>query len=492
MPWPLPKEFMLTAMLTADASCDGSFITGVVSTGIYCLPSCRARKPRPENVVFYQTPVQARAAGLRACLRCRPDDFERGIDPQEQQLEAVLSGLEVREVPTAAALARRLDVGTSKLHALFRQYLQTTPAEWLNRRRVAQVRRHLLTTPHSVGHLAFEAGFESLSAFGMQFRRLCAMTPQGLRALSPGQPFELSLPPGYPVEAMLRELGRDVQQTTARTAGTRWTGVLHLSSRPALVRLEFEARRVRAEVVPTADWTPADSLALHTALLRLLGLSTDPRPFETQLPPHLAALIAGQSGLRPSLVPGEFDGLVWAILGQQVRFQTACLFRRRLLERLSQPVLEGLYAPPQATQILTLSVADLRGVGLTCARAELLLRVAALVADGSLDLTRLARGTATGAERTLRAIPGIGPWTARYVLLRVLGFADVVPLNDSALAGELQRFFDLPRLPGARQQEVLLAPFAPFRSLATLHFWHRAARRNHAPSHHESTREEFS
>ncbi|GGR04667.1 hypothetical protein GCM10008957_16950 [Deinococcus ruber] len=307
---------MLTAMLAADAACDGRFITGVVSTGIYCLPSCRARKPRPENVVFYHTPAQARQAGLRACLRCHPDAFHAGIDAQEQQLESVLPGLDVREVASVAALARRLDVGTSKLHALFRQYLHTTPAEWLNRRRVAQVRHHLLTTPSSVGQLAFEAGFESLSAFGMQFRRLCALTPHELRALSPGQPFELALPPGYPVEAMLRELGRDPQQTTARTAGQRWTGVLRLPSGPAVVRLDFEAQRVRAEVSPTADWTPADALALHTALLRSLGLSTDPRPFEAQIPPHLAALIGGQAGLRPSLVPGEFDGLIWAILGQ--------------------------------------------------------------------------------------------------------------------------------------------------------------------------------
>ncbi|MFC6593132.1 Ada metal-binding domain-containing protein [Deinococcus lacus] len=71
-------------MLAADAGYDGAFITGVISTGIYCLPSCRARKPKPENVVFCTHPAQAKELGLRACQRCRPDDYYAGVDLTER------------------------------------------------------------------------------------------------------------------------------------------------------------------------------------------------------------------------------------------------------------------------------------------------------------------------------------------------------------------------------------------------------------------------
>ena len=73
----LTRKMMLAWMLAADRASDGEFITGVLTTGIYCLPSCKARKPKPENVVFYHTTEGARAAGLRPCKRCRPDDFSR-------------------------------------------------------------------------------------------------------------------------------------------------------------------------------------------------------------------------------------------------------------------------------------------------------------------------------------------------------------------------------------------------------------------------------
>ncbi len=69
------RDTMLSPMQAADAAYDGRFITGVLSTGIYCLPSCRARKPLPHNVEFFDSPTIAQAAGLRPCLRCRPDAF---------------------------------------------------------------------------------------------------------------------------------------------------------------------------------------------------------------------------------------------------------------------------------------------------------------------------------------------------------------------------------------------------------------------------------
>jgi AraC family transcriptional regulator of adaptative response / DNA-3-methyladenine glycosylase II len=83
----LTRDHMLQRFYARDRASDGRFITGVLTTGIYCLPSCTARKPLPENVRFFANRDDARAAGLRACLRCRPDDFYQQYDPDVHLLD---------------------------------------------------------------------------------------------------------------------------------------------------------------------------------------------------------------------------------------------------------------------------------------------------------------------------------------------------------------------------------------------------------------------
>ena len=78
---------MFARVLASDAACNGRFFTGVLTTGIYCLPSCKARKPKPENVRFFPTVEAARAAGLRPCKKCHPDDYARGADPVLEDVE---------------------------------------------------------------------------------------------------------------------------------------------------------------------------------------------------------------------------------------------------------------------------------------------------------------------------------------------------------------------------------------------------------------------
>jgi 3-methyladenine DNA glycosylase/8-oxoguanine DNA glycosylase len=104
------------------------------------------------------------------------------------------------------------------------------------------------------------------------------------------------------------------------------------------------------------------------------------------------------------------------------------------------------------------------------AKARYLIEAAQAVANGTLDIEGLRDGSAIAAEKALTAQHGIGIWTARYMLLR-LGFADVAPVGDSALATGLERFYRLPQRPDARQTARLMSDFAPYRSMATAHLW---------------------
>ncbi|HET6765421.1 MAG TPA: Ada metal-binding domain-containing protein, partial [Longimicrobiaceae bacterium] len=86
-----PHDEMLQRFYARDRTADGEFVTGVLTTGIYCLPSCAARKPLPENVRFFAAEDDARQAGLRACRRCRPDNFYREYDPDLHLLDTLVA-----------------------------------------------------------------------------------------------------------------------------------------------------------------------------------------------------------------------------------------------------------------------------------------------------------------------------------------------------------------------------------------------------------------
>src|SRR6188768_598241 len=136
---------------------DGKFILGVMTTGIYCLPSCAARPPKPENVRLFTTETEAQAAGLRACKRCRPDLYYRG----EDEGIALFEGLAARVTADpaafadAAALARGAGVSATKLADLFRDHAHLAPAQWLRRMRVAQASRELLNGKDRVAEIGY-------------------------------------------------------------------------------------------------------------------------------------------------------------------------------------------------------------------------------------------------------------------------------------------------------------------------------------------------
>lgn len=181
-PAELPFSFdaMLERMLAADPTADGLFVTGVLSTGIYCLPSCPARKPKAKNVVFFPDEVQARGAGLRPCKRCRPECFYAGNDPDHEAWSTAIEALQQDPAafPNVASLAQRVGVGTSKLHALCRRHAQTTPAELIHSQRIRKAQELMKAGQVDVTEAAFAVGYGSLSAFYARFKAATGSTPR--------------------------------------------------------------------------------------------------------------------------------------------------------------------------------------------------------------------------------------------------------------------------------------------------------------------------
>jgi AraC family transcriptional regulator of adaptative response / DNA-3-methyladenine glycosylase II len=170
---------MLARMYASDASANGLFVTGVLTTGIYCLPSCSARKPKAENVVFFAAEGEAREAGLRPCKRCRPDQYYAGRDLDLERLSAAITELtrDPLAIPDVTVLASRVGVGVSKLHLLVQRHARMSPGELIHKSRIEAAKRLLSSDEVGATDAAFAVGYESVSAFYERFKRATGLTP---------------------------------------------------------------------------------------------------------------------------------------------------------------------------------------------------------------------------------------------------------------------------------------------------------------------------
>lgn len=487
-PLRLSPAQMYARVLAGDPAWNGRFFTGVLTTGIYCLPSCKARKPKLENIRFFPSCEAARAAGLRACKKCHPDDYARGADPVMESVEMLVAEVRANPAafPAAAALVRRLGFGATRTFELFRLHYHTTPADLLLRARLDTAKHQLLRSNAVLPEIAYGAGFETLSVFHENFRRLNGLTPAAFRSLRNATRFELTLPAGYPLGYLRRALSRDSHSASERLDGDVYTAAVHLAAGPAVLELRLKPDIVRANIelqrpentaVPVATPTTtnpysAAAVEAHALVVGLLGLDEDAAAFARLARKlGLARLVAGRTELRISRTPSVFDGLVWAIIGQQINFTFACMLKRRLTELAGLRLSNGLIAPPTPAAVAALEPGQLLPLQFSRQKAEYLIATARAVAQGKLDLRQLAAMSATRAERTLLALRGLGPWSVNYVMMRSLGFADCVPLGDTGVTSGLQSLLELEQRPDVDATRRLMSVFSPHRSLATAHLW---------------------
>ena len=155
------SERAWAAVRARDRSFDGKFVTGVLSTGIYCRPSCAARHPKRENVRFFAKPEHAEAAGLRACLRCRPNEVAR----DEAAVKAVIDAVRTAEsAPKLDELAVLTGYSAAHLQRIFKRETGLSPAAFTRALRSERV-RDALAEGASVTDAIYDAGYGSASRF---------------------------------------------------------------------------------------------------------------------------------------------------------------------------------------------------------------------------------------------------------------------------------------------------------------------------------------
>lgn len=165
------------AVLRRDRAADGQFVTGVLSTGIYCRPSCAARHPRRHNVRFFASGGEAREFGLRPCLRCRPDEVaadEAGIARAIALIEAA------EDVPSLERLAEAAGYSQFHFHRMFRRATGVTPAAYARAHRARRAEQALKESA-TVTEALYDAGYAAPARFYADMPDRLGMTPSRWR-----------------------------------------------------------------------------------------------------------------------------------------------------------------------------------------------------------------------------------------------------------------------------------------------------------------------
>jgi AraC family transcriptional regulator, regulatory protein of adaptative response / methylated-DNA-[protein]-cysteine methyltransferase len=169
------------AVVRRDAAADGRFYYSVRTTGVYCRPSCAARRARRENVAFHATCAEAEAAGFRPCKRCRPNEAALA----ERQAAAVAGACrlieQAEEAPSLDALARSAGLSRFHFHRVFKAVTGVTPKAYADAHRARRVRDEL-TQRETVTEAIYGAGFNSSGRFYAASASLLGMTPTEFRA----------------------------------------------------------------------------------------------------------------------------------------------------------------------------------------------------------------------------------------------------------------------------------------------------------------------
>ena len=473
-------ERCVRAVRSKDARFDGWFFTAVLTTRIYCRPSCPVVPPKVENMTFYPSAAACQQAGFRACKRCRPDtspgspEWNARADSVARAMRLIRDGVVDREgVP---GLAARLGYSARQVERQLFAELGAGPLALARAQRAQTARLLIETTELPMADVAFAAGFSSVRTFNDTVREVFALAPGELRTRAarsvktPATPgvIALRLPYRAPLNPsnLFGHLAATAVPGVEEWRDGAYRRTLTLPYGHGIVALTPHPDHIACRLFLT---DPRDLTRAISRCRWLLDLDADPVAVDDQLraDPLLAPLIDKAPGRR---VPRTVDGAefaVRAVLGQQVSTAAARTHAARLVTAHGIPVddpeggLTHLFPTPEALACL-----DPEQLALPRSRRTTLTTLVGALADGSLRL-----GTDSDWERAraeLIALPGFGPWTVEVIAMRALGDPDSFIPTDLGIRRAAQEL-GLPSTPAALTARA--AAWRPWRAYAVQYLW---------------------
>jgi AraC family transcriptional regulator, regulatory protein of adaptative response / DNA-3-methyladenine glycosylase II len=499
------------AMKSHDARFDGRFFVAVSSTRIYCRPVCRVKLPKFENCRFFDLAAQAESHGYRPCMRCRPELAPRNLPWTTQDASSTLALQAARWLdepsawqdsqPSISQLATHLGVSDRHVRRIFEAHFGVSPLQYLQTRRLLTAKQLLTDTDMPTSHIAVSSGFGSVRRFSDAFLTHYRLNP-----------------------SQLRKTARSATSSTATSNKDAASCSIKLSYRPpydSLWMLDFFRKRqlnttefialesnnttaawtfsLQSETKLYSGWLSAEFLADQpTVLLKvsdalrdvlphiirqvraLLDLDADPLAINAVLKdsfmPDNSDVANRFTGIR---VPGCLNGFelaVRAILGQQVTVAAGRTFTQRVVNAFGNtietpfPELTRLF--PTAEVLATASGESLGSLGIVKQRQAAIVALARAVASSELSLHPGVNIDETMTK--LRALPGVGDWTAQYIAMRALRWPDAFVAGDVALHKAMGLQHQSPPLSPVKTAAAALEAsqaWRPWRSYAVMRAW---------------------
>lgn len=507
------------ARISRDPRFDGKFFVGVLTTGIYCRTVCPAVAPKEENVRYFDSAIKAAQAGLRPCLRCRPDSAP-GSNPWKgtgTTLDRAVGLIEAGALAgehglTVEALADKLGISSRYLNKLFTSGFGTSPKQYALYQQLLFAKQLLHQTQLPITQIALAAGFNSIRRFNEAFQQALQLTPTQLRKSSQKQltrpedgkcagnsaPQTLSAHsltlyqyyrPPLDWQAQLAfyrqrsvagmewfsDSDNDCQESKTKDKQVLEYGrTLQIDEVRAVVHILHEAdlHRFKLTLTVTPDSPLAGLQKLITQVRRILDLDADMQQIEHNLQTLAYLKLTPKSGLR---IPGAgslFEAGCRAILGQQVSVLQATKLLNLLVEAYGERFCVNgreyrLFPTPQA--IRSASLAELKMPG---ARKLALNALAAFICqhpNASVD--------------DWLEVKGIGPWTIAYAKLRGLSEPNIFLHTDLIVKKQLLANVaeyngmtgqELTPQDYSRLAECVGAAIAPWGSYLTFQLWSNA------------------
>ncbi|MDB2645414.1 helix-turn-helix domain-containing protein [Pseudomonadales bacterium] len=484
------------ARLSRDQRFDGRFVIAVVTTGVYCRPSCPARIPKEENVRYFVCGAGAQEAGYRACLRCVPDqtlpvpDWAIGNRHVAKGLAMIEAGF--LNDHSVVDLAKALQLSPRHLDRLFADTLGASPLAIARIKRGQTAKVLLQQSTLKLSDLAEHAGYGSVSQFNKELRLMFNSSPSAMRrAKFSSNKSLLKVQKDQAAKGNKDKDNKD-QEAAEHVLTLRvvlpvrmpydFDWVFNYLKDRALTGIEevldgphgqiFRRRLSKARA--PESWLrverSGDELIAYLPLggepiyqlLRRLGRVFDLHTDGATLHKHLSAdrFLAPWAKAAPGLrVPGAWDGFeacVRAILGQQVSVARGTELANDMIARYGG----GDFPSPE--QLVDKQIAEL---GMPGNRGRAISTVAQQVIDQGVTFDEGLKAEAF--VEALTQIKGIGPWTVNYIRLRVLKDPDAFPHNDWVVLKQLDTT--------PAKAKLLAEPWQPWRAYGLMYLWYAAS-----------------
>lgn len=439
----LNEDICYKIIKAKDARFDGVFFLAVDSTKIYCRPTCKVPAPKKENCKYYDSAAKAESLGYRPCLRCRPEMAPNYSEFTQKNdlLNSILDYFKLQDYQGGiiGKAGEYFGISSRHINRLFHDVLGVAPKDYIMTKRLLRAKALLTDTNLSITKVSELSGFGSPSRFSEALKKHYRLTPSAIRKEKKSSSEFISMylyyRPPYDWELMMNFLKvRAIPHVENVTEKGLYRRSLKIEKNGLIYSGWIEVKPLQDECKVEIKV----SNSLEKIIITVVELVR--RAFDLDLDPNQLPQIINKSVRLPGCFD-SFEVACRAIIGQQVTVKAATTLSGRVAENLGTKAVTpwhdiDRYFPTAKEIDGRKDVENLMGTnGIIGSRSKTIISLAKKVVDNEVDFNN--NRNPDELKENLKAIKGIGPWSAEYILMRGISWPDAFPVSDLVIKNKL-------------------------------------------------------